>query len=62
MSQMHNPYAEERCKAVFAIHHRAAWVFAVAFMAVLWIPPLWEHISLAAAGNWHATPAARFVS
>ncbi len=57
MSQMHNPYAEERCKAVFAINHRAAWTFAVAFMAVLWIPPLWEHIAQAAKGKWSATPA-----
>jgi hypothetical protein len=57
MSQMHNPYAEERCKAVFAINHRAAWGFAVAFMAVLWIPPLWEHIAQTAKGKWSATPA-----
>ncbi len=62
MSQMHNPYAEERCKAQFAINHRAAWVFAVVFMAVLWIPPLWEHIAQAAKGKWNATPVARLMS
>ncbi len=59
MSQMHNPYAEERCKAVFEIGKGAARIFAVVFMAVLWIPPMWEHIAQAIKGHWQDTPAAK---
>ncbi len=59
MSQMHNPYAEERCKAVFDIRKGVARIFAVVFMAVLWIPPMWEHIAQAVKGHWHDTPAVK---
>lgn len=62
MTQSHNPGAEEPCKTVFAIGHRPAWVFAVAFMAALWTPMVWEHAVLIAGGQWSATPAARLVS
>ena len=59
MSQMHNPYAEERCKAVFEIGKGVARIFAVVFMAVLWIPPMWEHIAQSVQGHWQDTPAAK---
>ncbi|HEY2574581.1 MAG TPA: hypothetical protein VGH65_10940 [Verrucomicrobiaceae bacterium] len=62
MSQMHNPYAEERCKAVLVIPHRAAWMFGVLFMAVLWAPPLWEHLAQIAKGKWNETPAGRLLA
>lgn len=59
MSQMHNPYAEERCKAVFAISKGRARIFAMVFMALLWIPPLWEHFAQVSKGHWQDTPVAR---
>ncbi|MEI6536768.1 MAG: hypothetical protein WCN98_15585, partial [Verrucomicrobiaceae bacterium] len=59
MSQMHNPYAEERCKAVFEIGKGVARIFVVVFMSVLWIPPLWENIAQAIKGHGQETPVAK---
>lgn len=61
MSQMHNPYAEERDHTVYEIGHGMAWLFAIAFMSLLWLPPLCEHITQALHGKIKETPAARML-
>ncbi|MEZ0389917.1 MAG: hypothetical protein ACAI34_22760, partial [Verrucomicrobium sp.] len=62
MSQMHNPFAEERCRTVFEVGKGVATLYIVSFMLMLWLPALVWHVSMAAQGKWAETPAAKLVS
>jgi len=59
MSQMHNPYAEERDHSVYEIGHGVAWIFAIVFMGLLWVPGLWEHVHQTVKGKLADTPAGK---
>jgi len=62
MSQMHNPFAEEKDRTVFQIGHGVSVLFALAFMTMLAVPALWYHVSQGLAGKWKETPAAKLIS
>jgi hypothetical protein len=62
MSEMRNPFAEERDRTVYEIGRGVSLLFAVAFMTMLALPALTLHVSKALAGKWSETPAAKLFS
>lgn len=62
MSQMHNPFAEERCRTVFEIGKGVSTIFIAGFMLMLILPALGWHVYLASQGQWKESPAARLLS
>jgi len=62
MSQMHNPYAEERDHTVFEIGHMVSWLIAILFFLILAIPPLFEHVFKISKGEWKETPTGELLS
>ena len=57
-----NPYSHEKDSTVYEIGHRQAWIFSVAFMLLLGLPALSEHLIKTVAGQWSSTPAGKLFS
>ena len=50
-------YEHEKDPTVYEIGRGVAWIVGLVFMALLWLPPLGEHLHRALSGEWKKTPA-----